>query len=230
MKDTEKGADLTTANKSLSLIIEDKKFEWSKQYISGRQVRDLVNASEEVELFLAIKKPWENELIGDDDEVDLARPGIENFFFRNILLLTINDKKYKWYEQYITGKQLKDLAKIPLEDVLYLSIKKPWEDELIENEANVDLARPGIEHFFSKEIDREVIIIVNGKPKTWNKRKISFEEVVSLAEGNANSEQKAYTVTYLKGPKQNPEGEMAKGDIVFVTDKMIFNATPTDKS
>ncbi|WGQ11868.1 multiubiquitin domain-containing protein [Pedobacter gandavensis] len=230
MKDTEKGADLTTASKSLPLIIEGKNFDWGKQYITGREVRDLVNASEEVELFLAIKKPWEDELILDEDRVDLARPGIEKFFFKDILLLTINDKKYKWYEQYITGKQLKELAQISLEDVLYLSIKKPWKDELIDNETSVDLARPGIEHFFSKQVDREIMIIVNGKLKSWNKRKISFEEVISLAEGNASSEQKAYTVTYLKGPKQNSEGEMAKGDIVFVTDKMIFNATPTDKS
>ncbi|WP_421940633.1 multiubiquitin domain-containing protein [Pedobacter sp.] len=230
MKDTEKGADLTTASKSLPLIIEGKKFDWAKQYITGRQVRDLVNAPKEVELFLAIKKPWEDEMILDDDKVDLARPGIENFFFKHILLLTINDKQYKWYEQYITGKQLKDLAKIPFEDVLYLSIKKPWEDELIGNTTSVDLARPGIEHFFSTKVDHEIVIIVNGKPKSWNKEKISFEQVVSLAEGNANSDQKAYTVTYLKGPKPNPQGEMAKGDNVFVTNKMIFNATPTDKS
>jgi hypothetical protein len=230
MKDIDKGTDLTTASKSLPVVIEGKNFDFGKQYITGRQVRDLVNASEEVELFLAIKKPWEDELILDEDTVDLARPGIEKFFFKDILLLTINDKKYKWYEQYITGKQLKNLAQIPLEDVLYLSIKKPWEDELVENKTSVDLARPGIELFFSKEVDREIMIIVNGKPKSWAKQKISFEEVVSLADGNATSEQKAYTVTYLKGPKQNPEGEMAKGDIVFVTDKMIFNATPTDKS
>lgn len=229
MKDTEKGADLTTA-KNLPLIIEGNSFDWGKQYITGRQVRDLVNATEEVELFLAIKKPWEDELILDEDKVDLARPGIEKFFFKHILLLTINDRKYKWYEQYITGKELKDLAEIPQEDTLYLSIKKPWEDEVIENETSVDLARPGIEHFFSKEVDKEIMIIVNGKAKSWSKRKISFDEVVALAEGNASNEQKAYTVTYLKGPKQNPAGEMAKGDIVFVTDKMIFNATPTDKS
>jgi hypothetical protein len=39
-----------------------------------------------------------------------------------------------------------------------------------------------------------------------------------------------YTVAYEDGPKQNPEGSMLKGAIVFVKDKMIFHATATDRS
>ena len=230
MKDTEKGADLTTANKSLPLIIGNQNYDWGKQYITGREVRNLVTASDEVELFLAIKKPWEDEVIADNDKVDLARPGIERFFFRDILFLTINGGKYKWYEQYVTGKQLKELAGIPLDDDLYLSIKKPWEDELICNETNVDLARPGIEHFFSKEIDKDIIIIVNSRDKPWSKKTISFDEVINLKDGNVNNGNKAYTVTYTDGPKQNPSGELAKGDNVFVKNKMKFYATATDKS
>lgn len=230
MKDTEKGADLSTASKTLPLIIESRSFDWGKQYITGREVRHLVNAPDEAELFLAIKKPWVDEVIADDDKVDLARPGIERFFFKNILVLTINGEKYKWYEQYISGKQLKELACIPSDDDLYLSIKKPWEDELIANDTTVDLARPGIEHFFSNDTDKDVIIIVNGRDKSWNKRKISFEQVIQLKDGNGGNGNKAYTVTYTNGPQQNPSGELAKGDKVFVQDKMKFYATATDKS
>lgn len=229
MKEKEKGAVLTNANKSLSLIIEDKNLDWEQQYITGKQVKDLVKAPEEMELFLAIKKPWEDELILNEDQVDLARPGIERFYFKKILLLTINDRKYKWYDQYITGKQLKHLAEIPFEDDLFLSIKKPWEDELIDNDTTVNLARPGIEHFFSKQVDREVIIQVNGRDKPWDKKTISFDEVIILKDG-ANNGNKAYSVTYKDGPKQNPSGELAKGDQVFVKNKMKFYVTATDKS
>ena len=230
MKDNEKGADLTTAKNVLSLVIVNEKFEWRKQFISGREVKGLVNASDDVDLFLAIAKPWEDEVIGNDDVVDLARPGIERFFFKNVLWLTINDKKFKWYEQYITGKEVRKLGNIPLEDDLFLSIQKPWNDERIENDSKVDLARPGIEHFFSKELPTEIKIIVNGREKSWSKNTITFDEVVALAEGNVENNNKAYTVTYFKGPKQNPQGEMGKGDFVYVTNKMIFNATATDKS
>jgi hypothetical protein len=68
------------------------------------------------------------------------------------LNIRIEGKDYVWKKQYITGKQLKDLAKIPLSEQLYLSLIDPWDDELIENDQEIDLARPGIEFFFFKAI------------------------------------------------------------------------------
>jgi hypothetical protein len=54
---------------------------------------------------------------------------------------------------------------------------------------------------------------------------------VVLAFGTYDSNSaKVYTVTYDRGPNQNQEGSMVKGDVVFVKDKMIFNVTATDKS
>jgi len=74
-------------------------------------------------------------------------------------------------------------------------------------------------------------LIVNGREKPWEKRNISFVEVVVLAFGHFNENPNiVYTVTYDRGPHQNPEGSMVKGDLVFVKNKMIFNATETDKS
>src|SRR5579872_1309042 len=67
------------------------------------------------------------------------------------LLFTINGKQFEWKEQFITGDELKQLAKLPLEEELYLSIQEPWDDELINNDTRVDLARPEIEHFYSKQ-------------------------------------------------------------------------------
>jgi len=167
MKNQEKGADLSTATNGLQIIIEDRHFQWGSQYILGRQVRELYGVSQDVELFLAIKKPWEDELIRDEDKVNLARPGIERFYFKHILLITINDKKYKWYEQYITGAQLRVLGGIPENQDIFLSVSKPWVDELISNDTKVDLARPSIEHFYSKEREHDVYVTikVNDKEK-----------------------------------------------------------------
>lgn len=85
-----------------------------------------------------------------------------------------------------------------------------------------------------KETDdnnKKHILIVNGREKIWNKKQISFEEVVVLAFGSYdNNPNKVYTVTYDRGPHQNPEGTMVYGDIVFIKNKMIFNVTATDKS
>jgi len=69
----------------------------------------------------------------------------------HVLHLTVNENKYKWHQQYITGLEIKKLANIPLEDDLFLKVEKGWDDELITNEAKVDLARKTTEHFYSKE-------------------------------------------------------------------------------
>lgn len=81
------------------------------------------------------------------------------------------------------------------------------------------------------EKEKEVKIIVNTREKTWNKKEISYEEVVTLAFGNpSNDENVVYTVTYSKGPDSHKEGSLVKGDSVKVKDGMIFNVTQTNKS
>jgi len=148
---------------------------------------------------------------------------------KRVLELTINGKKYEWNQQYITGAEIRSLGNIPHDDKIFLAVKKPWEDEPIPDDKEVNLARPEIEHFYSKA--KEVIIMVNGTPHKWTKEKISFKEVIVLAFGQyIDKPTMVYTVAYEDGPKQNPEGSMFAGQEVFVKYKMIFNATATDKS
>ena len=75
------------------------------------------------------------------------------------------------------------------------------------------------------------VLIVNGREKPWMEKTITFEQVVVLAFGSYDpNPNKVYTVTYDKGPHENPEGTIVKGDTVFTKNKMIFNVTCTDKS
>lgn len=148
---------------------------------------------------------------------------------KRVLELTINVKKYEWNQQYITGAEIRRLGKIPHDDEIFLAVKKPWVDEPIHDDKQVNLARPEIEHFYS--IANEVTIIVNGTPLKWTKEKISFKEVIVLAFGQyIDKPTMVYTVAYEDGPKQNTEGSMFAGQEVFVKHKMILNATATDKS
>lgn len=214
----------------LQFIIEGEKFETLDQYKTGAELKQLKGIPLETELYLSIIRPYTDELIENDKSVNLARADTEYFFVKKKLHFTINEEPFVWYKQFIRGIQIRELGNINSSDDLYLDLKEGYEDDFITDDEIVDLARPGKENFFSKKHDNSFLIIVNGREKSWEKRKITFEEVVALAEGNSNDGNKAYTVTYLKGPKQNPQGEMAKGDVVFVTNKMIFNATATDKS
>ncbi len=149
----------------------------------------------------------------------------------HFLQLTINGKQYEWHHEYITGAEIRKLGNIPPEEEIFLAIKKPWEDEPIADDTKVNLARPEIEHFYSKDKNHKITLIVNGRPKLWAEKTITFEQVVVLAFGSYDpNPNKVYTVTYDKGPHENPHGTMVNGDNVCVKDKMIFNVTCTDKS
>jgi hypothetical protein len=149
---------------------------------------------------------------------------------KNSLHFIINGKQHESYLQYITGADIRQLGNIPNEDEIFLQIKEPWKDEPVENDTKVDLARPGLEHFFSK-IKLPVTIIVNTRPTPWNEEKISYDQVVTAAFPKyVHNDATAFTVTYERGPKQNQEGTIVKGDSVFVKNKMNFVVTETGKS
>ncbi len=150
---------------------------------------------------------------------------------KSVLHFSINDKRYEWHQEYITGAEIRKLGNIPSDDEIFLAIKKPWKDEPISNDKEVNLARPDVEHFYSNEKHFKVVLLVNLEAKSWAEKTITFEQVIALAYGTYdNSEDKGYTVTYDRGPHQNPEGTMVKGERVFVKDKMIFNVKQTGKS
>lgn len=216
---------------ALKFVIEGKEYETYDQYKTGAELKQLGGIPLETELYLSISKPYKDELIENDKEVDLARPETEYFFVKKKLHFTINKAAFTWYKQYIRGVQIRELGKIDADDLIYLAIEKPFEDELIGDDNKVDLARPGKEHFFSKELPCDFMIIVNATPKAWKEKTISFEQVVVLAFGVINNRpETGYTVTYSRGVEPKPEGTMVKGSIVKVKNKMIFDVTATDKS
>ena len=148
-----------------------------------------------------------------------------------VLHLVINGHKHQWVLQYITGVEIRKLGDIPADDEIFLKVKHPWEDEPILDSTTVDLARPGLEHFFSREAPKNIQIIVNGRQKDWTQRQINFAEVVVLAFGTyIDKPTMVYTVAYEDGPRQNPEGSLVRGETIFVKNNMIFHATATDKS
>jgi hypothetical protein len=216
---------------ALKLTVNKKSYEWFEQYITAEQVRELGKIKDGDRLYLSIAEPWLDELILPGTKINLARLGIEEFYSTEKLVFTVNGKSYQWPEQFITGKQIREVAGIDSNDLIYLDNEKPYKDNLIEDDEEIDLARPCIEHFYTVEVGFEVTISVNGKDKKWDKPRISFKEVIVLAYGSYNdSPTIVYTVAYEDGPKQNPEGSMLRDAVVFVKNNMIFHATATDKS
>lgn len=82
-----------------------------------------------------------------------------------------------------------------------------------------------------KKGPKPITIIVNGRPKEWNEKTISFKQVVVLAFGKyEENDQIVYTVTYLINERPKREGTMVAGDEVKVREGMVFNVSRTDKS
>ncbi len=146
-----------------------------------------------------------------------------------VFRLIIDGKSLITEHQFLTGEQLKKLANIALDNDLFLVVPQ-FQDELIENETVVNLARPGFERFESRPSGGSMRIIVNGSPHPYNATKISYEQVVEIAFGKSNNPKQGYTVTYTDGPEENRRGVMAKGSVVYVKSKMKFNVTQTHLS
>ena len=74
-------------------------------------------------------------------------------------------------------------------------------------------------------------IFVNTREKAWLEKEISYTQVVELAYPNVPEDPKLlYTITYSKGPAENPSGTLVKGKKVKVKNEMEFNVTPTVNS
>ena len=81
---------------TLELTVDGTKHLWHQQYITGSEIRNLGKIPPEFDIFMAIKKPWEDELIRDEEKVDLAREGMEHFYKKKRLVtISIDRKKYE---------------------------------------------------------------------------------------------------------------------------------------
>lgn len=212
----------------IKYTFEGVEFTTPNQYITGQELKDLFGVPHTTELYLAIKLPYQDELIENGTRVNLARPGIEQFFVKKKLHYFINGVEYVSYKQFISGHEIKQKGNLPDDTIIFIDVDDAWEDSSIADDELVDLARPGKEKFYSRD---KFEIIVNGELKDWSKNSISFEEVLEISglfKGYTPST--AYTVAFENGHHSKPEGVLVQGKKVRVINKMRFYATATDKS
>lgn len=134
--------------RTLEFTVEDKPYSSQKQYLTGAEIKALAGLASNSELFLTISKPWKDDPIADNEEVDLARPGIEGFYIKKKLKLIIDGDTYESDRQYIFGSDIRRIGNIPADYQIFLSVSGPYDDELINDSDRVNLARPGIESFY----------------------------------------------------------------------------------
>jgi len=99
---------------TLELTIDGTKHSWHHQYITGSEIRNLGNIPPECDIFMAIKKPWEDEHIRDEDKVDLAREGLEHFYKKKRLVtITIDRKDHEIPAGETSVAEIKKIGGVP---------------------------------------------------------------------------------------------------------------------
>jgi hypothetical protein len=213
---------------NLQISINGRNFETPEVFHTGQELKALAGIPPETELFLSLRRPYEDELISDEQLVDISRVEMEYFYTKKHFKFFIDGISFDWNKPYITSEDIRSFGKIDPELDLY-NVKVP--DQPLTNRDRIDLEHSASIKFISKRRESNQAIIVNGRSKSCKEDLLTFDQVIILAFGKIDlSMTRAYTVTYSRGAESKPEGIMIKGNQVRVKDKMIFNVTATDKS
>ncbi|OCZ54235.1 multiubiquitin domain-containing protein [Dehalobacter sp. TeCB1] len=82
-----------------------------------------------------------------------------------------------------------------------------------------------------EEKKKMVTIIVEGTPHEWPKGEITYSEVVTLEVPDyARHPEITYSVKYVRGQGNKPEGTLPSGGSVKVKEGMIFSVSETGQS
>lgn len=118
MKTQNEGADLPTAIEEVMLMIGEQSFGWKERHVAGHQVRALVNAPEDEELFVVIKEKEEHVLLGHDERIDILETQIDFFYFKKFeikdVTIKINDIDRKIMPGWRTVAEIKNIGEVPL--------------------------------------------------------------------------------------------------------------------
>lgn len=169
-----------------------------------------------------------------DEGFDLRRQGAERFIAFQAdrdFKLTLNGHQLEWGKPAISGATLYALAKVTTNEVVYLKARGA-EDRLIEPVELVDLAEPGVEHFYSAAKPAPTYeIIVNSRPRAVDNSKVTFEQVVEIAFPDPHDPNVTFSMTFRHAASTPHAGELGAGGYVEVQKKgTVFNVTRTVKS
>lgn len=223
--------DKNKPGEKLTFSVNGNSFKSKDQIMTGRdilQVTGFIPASEHVLIMLT--DPGTRS-IGLDEKVDFTNQGNEvfrAFASDRIFNFTVDELGYEWGEPIITEAQLREVTGADEDDVFVLD-QSGEADKILEEGDSVDLSVKGTEHIRTKK--RITQIIVNAREHKVQGIRISYNQVVALAFNPVpTGPDVLFTVTYRKGPLQNPKGTLPEGQSVFIKNGMIFNVTQTNRS
>ena len=199
--------------------------------VTGAQIAEAVGARPVYDyVVLRQLKSFELETLRPTETADLEKAS--RFFVikgDHTERFVVDSLSMEWPRDVVTGITIKRLAGQDHDDVELLLEREDKPDKVIEDEDELRLGAPGVEIFKTRKV--KVIIIVNTREREWNKKRITFEEVVKIAfPVPPPGQQIVYTVTFFDGPPHHPDGSLTEHQSVKVVDRMVFSVKFTDKS
>ncbi len=99
------------------ILINNQPFDWSKQFITGIEVRTLGQITMEYYVYLKVNGQGGDILITDELQTDLSNPGREQFYSKEIGIQLVNifidGKKYPITSGKHPVSEIKKLGKVP---------------------------------------------------------------------------------------------------------------------
>ncbi len=168
-----------------------------------------------------------------DEPFDLYERGAHRFVAFQTdrdFKLTLNGHQLEWGKPAINATVLYSLANIGDDEAVFLKIRDGG-TRLLEPGELIDLAAPGIEHFFTAPRPVPTCeIIVNARPRVVTGQRVTFDEIVLLAFPGAQAPNVVFSMTYRHAASQPHAGELGAGGAIEVKQGTIFNVTRTVQS
>ncbi len=215
--------------------VNKKKFETNESKITGKQILTIANLTpvEDFELLYKINEKGFTP-IQLDEEVDLKTAGIEGLRARPYkgIIIKVDDIEIEVNECIMTPNEIMSVAGLDSDRYSLSELRAGGIEVTYKDDVEHKIAITKKSCFVSCKLDLVIdCVIVNAKVKPWVNDKISFDEVVVLHYGSISTNPRViYTIEYVNGVPNKPNGTMVKGEVISVKNKMIFNVGQTNQS
>lgn len=210
--------------------VNGRDFSSDDKVVTGREIRAEAGLVPPSDFILIEVGERSSRSIGLEEKIELeaGRPAVFLAFESDrIYAFTVNERGYEWGAPEIAAADIRRYAAVPDGEDLFLDSHA---DRPIAPEGTVRLAGKGTERIISKPKEK-VRIVVNTREKFVAPGLISFLQIVLLAFPDLQpGPNTSFTVSFLKGPDDRPEGSLIDGEFITVRKGMRFNVSATDKS
>ncbi len=142
---------------------------------------------------------------------------------------SVDGLSLEWPRKSLSGSDIKQLVGKDHEEVELILERDDGSNKIIDDDENINLQNERFERFITRPFQHEFKIIINAIEHKWNKRWISFHDLISIEFPTAPASQNV-TITFFGGPPSGAEGVLGEGDSIKIKDRMVFGVKFTDKS